>query len=203
MHLNKVIFLLIVMFTWGCSGIKKLEASEYLKWCAKETSSFTVSDTIQEVCYSIKHISSEEDAANCLRTSCLSVEEIKAELLRNKSSQQFSMRIRVLKTGKDIFDYTTSKNNFPSSDRQKYFAFEMKKDVKMITKMGDTLDCSFWSYEPSMAGSGIATILFGFQAIDQENVKSICINDRVFTGEKMDISLLSIPFTSYPTLKIK
>jgi len=201
--LKLVIYIFILSFLSACAGSKMLTPSEYLNWCAKESLTYTVSDSLQEVSFSFKYVSNEEDAANCLKTACLSEEEIKQELANNKSNQQFLLRIQVFKPGKDVFDYSANKNNFPSNERQKYFAFDMKNDVKLISKMGDTIPCSLWFYEPSMAGSGVANISIGFKPITQNEMKSIIIFDRVFTGEYSTISLLNIPFNNYPQLKIK
>ena len=201
--LKQIIYISILSLLSACAGSKMLTPSEYLTWCAKENQVFTVSDTLQQVSFSYKYISNEEDAANCLKTNCLSEEEVKQELLKNKANQQFLLRIQVFKPGKDVFDYSANKNNFPSNERQKYFAFDMKNDVKMISKMGDTIPCSLWFYEPSMAGSGIATISLAFKPITQNEMQSILIYDRVFTGEYSTINLSNLPFSNYPQLKIK
>jgi hypothetical protein len=203
LDLKQSIYILSLFFLTACAGSKMLSPSEYLDWCAKESLNYTVSDTLQQVSFSLKYISNEQDAANCLKTACMSEEEIKSELLKNKTNQQFLLRIQVFKPGRDVFDYSGNKNNFPSNQRQKYFAFDMKNDVKMISKMGDTITCTYWFYEPSMAGSGIANVSIGFKPIAQNEMQSLLIFDRVFTGEYSTINLSKLPYNNFPQLKIK
>lgn len=192
-----------IMLVTSCGGAKLMEANEYLNWCNKEKSSFTVSDSVDQVVYQFTYVSNEEDAANCLLSSCLTDEEINNELKSKQLNQQFKLRIRVLKPGMDLFTYSKTNYVSPVENRQKYFAFEMKKDIHLITKMGDTVDCNYWFYEPSVAGSGFANIECSFQPISRKEMKSIVINDLCFTGNKIEIKIDEIPYSSYPTLKIK
>lgn len=196
-----ILFVSILLFSCGVG--KKLSAEKYLSWYHEEKKNFTINDTIDQIAFGFTYVPNEQDAANCLLNSCLAKEEIKKELSVNKQNQQFVLRVQVLKPGMDIFTYENS--NFESSitNRQHYLSFEMKHTIKLITKMGDTLDCSYWFYEPSVAGSGLATIECAFKSVSMQSMKSIVIHDQCFTGNKREISLENLPISSIPTLKIK
>ena len=103
----------------------------------------------------------------------------------------------------DIYSFSLPNYNSPVQSRQKYLAFEMKQDLFLVTKMGDTIACNYWFYEPSVAGSGFANIECSFKPISCNEMKSIVFNDVCFTGKKIEIMVDEIPFSSYPTLKIK
>ncbi len=189
----------VSMLIVSCGTMKrKLGSNQYLAWYNQPTNGTVFVQEQESVKTTLKYYPLECDAARCAIDNCLSKEEIKEQLKSPEQKLVFKLKFETPNLG--LFEYKESAL-LPKNERLEYFSFHMKKDIQLITKLGDTIPCSNMLFEhtPPEIPMGLFEIVFSGVSLDQ--LHSITIHNKAISVDQVLFDFSKTKF-NLPQIKI-
>lgn len=181
--------ILLVLVTTSCSVSKtRLNSEEYLSWYASDQNTFAATVNEQNVDFTIQLIPIEADASRLISTKEMTPQEAKKELDNYANQTFFKLSIQLPNQGLDIYNFNET-SQVKISDRMRYFSFDFKKDIALITKQGDTMQCTNLLHERGISGSTISTFLIDFNGVSINEISTLIIEEKALVEKSIQLDL--------------
>jgi len=192
--------LLIIGLVSSCAVQKEhLDSKAYLSWYASEANPFIASTNEKNVVFDLHFLPSEVEASSLFINGEMNSKELKKELQASSKDASFKLTIQLPSEGIDIYHYNPSaKVNL--SDRMRYFSFDFKNDISLVTKDLDTIPCSNILHERGMSNSPLGSFILDFNGISLNQFSQLIIKDKALVEKTVLIDLSTWNIKQLPKL---
>jgi len=114
----------------------------------------------------------------------------------------FKLSLVLPNQGKDIYSYN-EKSQLSKEQKMLYYLNDLKKDVLLINKSGDTLPCINALLEIGISNMNVATFLFDFNKIERNQIKELNFQDKLLSEQMVAFDLSKMNLKRIPKLSLK
>ncbi len=184
------------------SRSKSLSVDDYTQWYSKEKSVLTTHLEVGSIQYELTYVPYEFQVGYALKQGDLKIEEAKG--MQNDFTKEHTFKLTmVLPTqGKDIYTFN-QKSQFSKEQKMLYYLNDLKKDVYLINKNGDTLSCINALLEPGISNMNVATFLLDFNKLERNEIKELIFHDKLVSEQLVAFDLSTMNLTRIPKLSLK
>ncbi len=184
------------------SRSKSLSVDDYTQWYSKEKSVLTTHLEVSSIQYELTYVPYEFQVGYALKQGDLKIEEAKG--MQNDFTKEYTFKLTmVLPTqGKDIYTFN-QKSQFSKEQKMLYYLNDLKKDVYLINKNGDTLSCINALLEPGISNMNVATFLLDFNKLERNEIKELIFHDKLVSEQLVAFDLSTMNLTRIPKLSLK
>lgn len=196
----RILLLVVVLSSSGCIAMKiRLNAIEYQNWYSSDQNVFKASTIEENIVFSIQLIPAEFGASELLINKEITIKDAKAELKEYDGQSSFKLNIQLPSSGIDIYNYNPS-SQINIGERMRYFSFDFKNNISLISKNGDTIPCSNLLHERGMSGSPVGVFLLDFNQVVTTGYSAMIINDKALIDKSIRIDLSNWNIDQLPKL---
>lgn len=199
-----VILFSLILFV-SCSVLsrsKSLNIDDYTQWYAKEKSVLTVHQEVESVQFELVYVPYEFQVGYNLKQGDLTLEEAKSMQKDFSTEHTFKLSLMLPTQGKDIYSYNHN-NQLSKEQKMLYYLNDLKNDVFLINKSGDTLSCINALLEPGISNMNVATFLFDFNKLERNEIKELIFHDKLVSEQEVAFDLSTMNLTRIPKLSLK
>lgn len=174
---SNYIKIFLLLFVFSCATEKISDPLAYIKLFDEAGKGLMEEKNIGDLNFSLLYKPQAYMALKENREFAANTEKVK-ELIHNYDGfQYYTLRVKVnnQSLGKDVLSYNAA-GAADYQERVKYFAFDMQKDIKLVSG-GDTLPCVLFHFERNFGITDFSNFLLSFP--QSKNVNE----DRVFVYE--------------------
>lgn len=184
------------------SRSKSLSVDDYTQWYSKEKSVLNTHLEVSSIQYELTYVPYEFQVGYALKQGDLKIEEAKG--MQNDFTKEHTFKLTmVLPTqGKDIYTFN-QKSQFSKEQKMLYYLNDLKKDVYLINKNGDTLSCINALLEPGISNMNVATFLLDFNKLERNEIKELIFHDKLVSEQLVAFDLSTMNLTRIPKLSLK
>ena len=190
---------LIIFILQGCGTSNRMSPIEYLSWYDSPNNLLQFTDSVRhDFTVSLKELSPEFMASNCIKFDCLPKDSIRKILNEKQTSIEY--QLKYILPEKNMFTYNYQ-SEIHGSQRMQYYSFDFKDDIRLITVNNDTVKCTYLLFERGLPDSPYGIFEFSFPFIENKKISKIEISNRALST---DTTVFNIDHrhTNLPKLKI-
>lgn len=184
------------------SRSKSLSVDDYTQWYAKEKSVLTTQLEVSSIQYELSYVPYEFQVGYALKQGDLKIEEAKGMQSDFTKDHTFKLTMVLPTQGKDIYTFNQT-SQFSKEQKMLYYLNDLKKDVFLISKSGDTLSCANALLEPGISNMNVATFLFDFNKLERNEIKELIFHDKLVSEQMVAFDLSTMNLTRIPKLSLK
>jgi len=184
------------------SRSKSLNVDDYTQWYAKDKSVLSTNQEVNTIQYELSYVPYEFQVGYALKQGDLTLEEAKGMQGDFLYEHTFKLSLVLPTQGKDIYSYNQN-SQLSKEQKMLYYLNDLKKDVYLISKSGDTLSCLNALLEPGISNMNVATFLFDFNKLERNEIKELIFNDKLVSEQKVAFDLSTMNLTRIPKLSLK
>jgi hypothetical protein len=181
---------------------KLLNVEEYTTWYSKEKSVLTVNQEVNSIQYEVTYVPYEFQVGRALKQGDLTLEEAKAMQKDFSTEHTFRLSLVLPTQGKDLYSYNQNAT-ITKEQKMLYYLNDLKKDVFLLNKKGDTLSCINALLEQGISNMNVATFLFDFNKVEREEISELIFHDKLISEQTVSFDLSTINLTRIPKLSFK
>ena len=191
---------LILVSSCGLTGRTTLSPSDYVQWGRSEGYPHRSVQHAGDIRYDLTYLTPQFELAQSILMEEITTEDAQAENRGKATVSGFQLKITLPGSGQDIYTYNPE-SAIDLSKRSEYFAFGLKKDIRLVTKYNDTLQSSFMITEKGISRAPYTTVLFEFP-ISPDKISELIFDDKALSGTTVHFGLPSIDTNKNPKLRI-
>jgi hypothetical protein len=184
------------------SRSKSLSVEDYAQWYAKEKFVFSTKQEVNAVQYELTYVPYEFQVGYALKQGNLTLDEAKRMQGDFTNEHTFKLSLVLPNQGKDIYSYN-EKSQLSKEQKMLYYLNDLKKDVLLINKSGDTLPCINALLEIGISNMNVATFLFDFNKIERNQIKELNFQDKLLSEQMVAFDLSKMNLKRIPKLSLK
>ena len=194
---------MVICLMFSCGSIpRSLEPMPYLKWFDKNPMSFVSGNDSNDLKGVLNYTPVELEYASQYLSPSSNISELKSSYEKQKKQSAVLFNYSMLFKQGSLFNQKVTKNE-SSKVLMEYYAFRKKKDIKAVSKSGDTIPCSVFFHEIGISNSPRELFKIEFNNINIGEIKSVIIADDYFIDQKMVFDVSSISKNKLPELKLR
>lgn len=200
-----ILLLFTLALLTNCSVLstsKTLKVDDYTKWYAQERSVLSAKQEVEAIQFELTYVPYEFQVSYALKQGDLTIDEAKSMKNDFNSEHTFKLTLVLPTSGKDVYSYSEA-SQLSKEQKVLYYMNDLKKDVFLINKSGDTLPCINALIEPGISNMNVATFLFDFNQIERNEIKELIFQDKLLSEQTVAFDLSTMNLTQIPKLSFK
>lgn len=198
MRVLAIFSMLLLVAGCGTSKSHYINAAGYQKWYAENASVLTDSLTVNNVFFAVREYPYDIDFLKDDRMAQKDLETAQSEV-RSQKLTRYALRIQ-LPIPTDIYHYMLGDE---SAGRAEYYAFEVKKAFKIVTKSNDTIPAVRVLVEQAISNNPNSLMLVEFEGLDRKRAAKLLFDDKYLSKSAVKFNISGFSNSIPPQLRLK